>query len=91
MIRTKMREIIVSDAVEYICDICGKVANKNNDADMFEFEEFTHIDQVCGYGSVFGDGSILQLDICQTCLRNFLIKAGVQLDKVTHNPRVSDK
>ncbi len=50
------------------CDICGKVY----DADDLEIQEFHHID-FCGcYGSVFGDGTQVNCDICQHCLHKMI-------------------
>ena len=50
------------------CDICGKVY----DADDLEIQEFHHIDFCGGYGSVFGDGTQVNCDICQHCLHKMI-------------------
>jgi hypothetical protein len=46
------------------CDRCGTEATRHEPA----FQEFVSIDQVAGYGSIFGDGNRVQLELCQVCL-----------------------
>lgn len=50
------------------CDRCKRRAEK----DDIEFQEFLTIDHRAGYGSVFGDGSQLRLDLCQHCIKAVL-------------------
>ncbi|EBC3771026.1 hypothetical protein DLA12_02760 [Salmonella enterica] len=50
------------------CDRCRRRAEK----DDLEFQEFLAIDHRAGYGSVFGDGSRLRLDLCQHCVKEVL-------------------
>ncbi|MBC9925395.1 hypothetical protein IT777_26630 (plasmid) [Klebsiella quasipneumoniae] len=50
------------------CDRCRRRAEKDN----LEFQEFLTIDHRAGYGSVFGDGSRLRLDLCQHCVKEIL-------------------
>lgn len=50
---------------ELCCDRCGSEARRDEAA----FQEFVSIDQVAGYGSVFGDGSRVQIDLCPACLK----------------------
>ena len=50
------------------CDRCERVA----EADEMEFHEFTSIDHTAGYGSIFGDGKKVQIDLCQLCLKQAL-------------------
>ena len=52
------------------CDKCGKSATR--DEDPFEFQEFLHWENDCGYNSVFGDGSGLEIDLCQNCVKEVL-------------------
>jgi len=51
------------------CDNCKKMISTD---DLFEIQEMHHIDFVGGYGSVFGDGNHIELDLCQQCLYNML-------------------
>lgn len=53
-----------------ICDRCGNVINVEDD--IFEFQEIHSIFFVGGYGSVFGDGSTVQCDLCQNCLMDLI-------------------
>jgi len=50
------------------CDICGKDVTNT----IYENQEMISIRNNCGYGSVFGDGNIIELDICQSCLKRKL-------------------
>ncbi|WP_151102999.1 hypothetical protein [Salmonella enterica] len=50
------------------CDRCRRRAEK----DDLEFQEFLTIDHRAGYGSVFGDGGRLRLDLCQHCVKEIL-------------------
>lgn len=71
----------VSLVHELVCDRCDIVALRNEP----EFLEFTSIGYVAGYGSIFGDGSHVEIDLCQSCLRDAL---GAWL-RVKHSPLVS--
>jgi antitoxin CcdA len=58
------------------CDVCGKEFfqpdyMEYND-DLIEIQEMTNIELSCGYGSIFGDGNTITLDICQHCLKEKL-------------------
>ena len=50
------------------CDRCGQTWQ----ADTIHAAEFTSIDFTGGYGSIFGDGSQVKLDLCQRCLKTAL-------------------
>ncbi len=47
------------------CDRCGRLSELGE----AEFQEFASIDLKAGYGSVFGDGNEVQIDLCQHCLK----------------------
>lgn len=68
MKRTDIRLEIYVD--QMICDRCGR-KTRDNDSD-YEFHEFTSIQYRGGYGSIFGDGSEVELDLCQHCLKETL-------------------
>ena len=53
-----------------ICDRCGTHANR--DGQDCEFQEFTSIQYRAGYGSVFGDGNRVEVDLCQHCVKDTL-------------------
>lgn len=60
-------------AVTIQCDLCGcSYREGRTPQEDFEIQEFHKIDFVGGYGSVFGDGTRVKLDICQTCLRGLI-------------------
>lgn len=75
MINKKKVEIKeeVEKIVSITCDICGKtyMYDTEND-DIFEIQEFIHIKNNCGYGSIFGDGDTVELDMCQHCFKEKL-------------------
>ena len=59
-----------------VCDRCGRRAELATS----EFQEFLSLDRVAGYGSVFGDGECLRLDLCQHCTKKLLgvwIQSGI--------------
>ncbi len=60
-----------------ICDRCGRRAELATS----EFQEFLSVDRVSGYGSVFGDGECLRLDLCQHCTKT-LLGAWIQSGKI---------
>lgn len=47
------------------CDRCG-LLSEVGDA---EFAEFISVDTKAGYGSTFGDGNDVQIDLCQHCVK----------------------
>jgi len=53
-----------------VCDRCGRQAERD-DLDC-DFHEFTSIQYKAGYGSVFGDGNDIELDLCQHCVKDTL-------------------
>lgn len=50
------------------CDRCGRLFEDGE----VEFNEIVSIDQKAGYGSAFGDGNDVQIDLCQHCLKRTL-------------------
>jgi hypothetical protein len=50
------------------CDRCGRLSELGD----AEFQETVCIDVKAGYGSIFGDGNDVQLDLCQHCLKTTL-------------------
>ena len=56
---------------EIECDVCRRKWKTEGD-DVMEVQEFTHINFVGGYDSIFGDGICVRLDICQHCLKDKL-------------------
>jgi len=63
-----LKEIEIPELI--ICDVCKKKIEHN---DYIETQEMTSIRFIGGYGSAFGDGAEVELDICQSC---FMEKLG---------------
>ncbi|MDC8785988.1 hypothetical protein [Roseateles koreensis] len=53
---------------QFRCDRCDLLAELGE----AEFQEFVSIDLKAGYGSIFGDGNDVQIDLCQHCLKTSL-------------------
>jgi hypothetical protein len=51
------------------CDFCKK---SFTEADEIELLEFHYIRFTGGYASVFGDGTEVECDICQRCLKEII-------------------
>lgn len=63
-------ETVETKKVESIqCDKCKKEYDVE---DVFEIQEFHHIKFGGGWGSVFGDESAIDCDICQHCLKEMI-------------------
>jgi hypothetical protein len=71
MKKYKQTKISVNEIESIVCDICGMIATTK---DFTEFQEMIQIKHSCGYGSIFGDESDIECDICQTCLKKLLGK-----------------
>lgn len=50
------------------CDRCGLLSEVGD----VEFAEFISVDTRAGYGSTFGDGNDVQIDMCQHCVKTVL-------------------
>lgn len=57
------KEINIVDSIT--CDRCKKVVFTD---DEFELQEMCLIHFTGGYASVFGDGTTVEIDLCQDCL-----------------------
>ena len=55
------------ELVSLTCDICGKEYSYNS-GNVINIQEFHHIYFTGGYGSKFGDGTNVRIDICDSCL-----------------------
>ncbi len=68
----KIYEIIQTEArelKEFHCDRCKKKITVD---DEFELQETISISFEGGYSSVFGDGVIVECDLCQQCLKELI-------------------
>lgn len=50
------------------CDKCGRT----DDVGGMEAQEFLRHADGAGYGSVFGDGNRVEIDLCQHCVKEVL-------------------
>jgi len=50
------------------CSKCSKVITPDN---IIEWQEWQSINFTGGYGSKFGDGQTIRIDLCQDCLFGF--------------------
>lgn len=50
------------------CDRCGSAMP----AGSAQFRESISIDKLCGSSSIFGNGKLLRLDLCERCLQEVL-------------------
>lgn len=65
----KQKEVTIQcyETVAMVCDVCDTEYE-----DELEQGEFISLMHICGYNSVFGDGSVASIDICQYCVRSKL-------------------
>lgn len=68
MVEYQMIGKVENEVTAITCDRCGRDCL----TDTIEAQECWHIDSVGGYGSVFGDGTRFQMDLCQHCLKELL-------------------
>ena len=76
----------IQTAIEtgFTCDCCGVTYTKDTPNGMFEVDEKVSIDFVGGYGSIFGDGRQIKLDLCQACVVDTL---GALIEKRMRNEK----
>ena len=65
IVRKRVKE---EQIAAYICDRCKKRVGD----DWIERQEMLHWKMLGGYGSVFGDGNLITLDLCQSCTKEVL-------------------
>jgi hypothetical protein len=65
MIKHETVNITEPKVISVICDICKREVLAT---DINEIQEFHHVHFIGGYGSIFGDGTTVDCDICQYCL-----------------------
>jgi antirestriction protein len=82
MIKYEIRKVNTHVPISKECDVCHElysdctVMDKQEwkKGEQWEYQEFYHIDFYGGFGSVFGDESHVQCDICQNCLKDMIGK-----------------
>lgn len=73
MINRKSVRVSQPIVISKQCDKCKKSYSAEGDG-VLETQEFHHIRFTGGYGSVFGDETTVQCDICQHCLHKMIHK-----------------
>ena len=64
---------VQEELISITCDCCKKEYPTTPDIE-FETEEFLSLQKIAGYVSIFGDGNIIELDMCQHCVKKILGK-----------------
>ena len=68
--KTTICEQEIKTPINIICDKCLK--EYDPEKDTMEVQEFLHIKYTGGYGSIFGDESVIECDICQHCVKKLI-------------------
>ena len=63
------KKVVEHEVVAHRCDCCKK---EWTPADWINSQEMLRWRGTGGYGSVFGDGAQLSLDLCQDCAKKLL-------------------
>ncbi|MEF2252892.1 hypothetical protein V4D00_21045 [Ralstonia solanacearum] len=63
------RSVTARELAACTCDRCHRRLTPN---DPGEWQERLSIDHHCGFDSIFGDGNLVSLDLCQHCVRELL-------------------
>lgn len=64
------KPVAASEVDEVICDRCQRA----DEADGMEGQEFLSWSASCGFASVFGDMNHIDIDLCQHCMKELLVK-----------------
>tara|TARA_R110002050_G_scaffold17413_15_gene51796 strand:+ start:823 stop:1278 length:456 start_codon:yes stop_codon:yes gene_type:complete len=67
MKHTEIRSIETHETIAITCDVC-----KTRYDDPVEMQAFIQILKTGGYGNIFGDGALMECDLCQYCLKERL-------------------
>lgn len=67
--KTVRKRVKEEQITAYICDRCKKRIEHD---DWIERQEMLHWRMLGGYGSIFGDGNLITLDLCQACANEVL-------------------
>ena len=65
IVETKIEEHTVEHLHSMKCDYCYEIYDQE-----FEMQEFVSISFTGGYGSCIGDGTKVELDLCQKCFKH---------------------
>lgn len=62
---------VVQDVAACTCDRCQRRMTPGDD-DLWEWGEKLSVSFHGGYGSIFGDGNKVEIDLCQQCVKETL-------------------
>jgi len=62
----------VEQLIERTCSVCGRNLMEDSIEGNIETQEAIFFGHLCGYGSVFGDGKKVYIDLCQHCFKEKL-------------------
>ena len=69
MINYKTEKIEQKIPISVTCDVCKKTYKLDGNDDIIEAQEFVYVNFLGGFGSVFGDGVEMELQVCQHCFK----------------------
>jgi hypothetical protein len=64
------KKVVTEETESVECDVCHQTYDCKEE--IYETQEFLHINFTGGYESVFGDMNKVECDICQHCLKRLL-------------------
>lgn len=63
--------VVTTKRVSGCCNRCG--LSFDNDNTPMELQEMLYWEHTCGYGSLFGDGTKLEVTLCEVCVSAVLL------------------
>ncbi len=69
MIRARLHHAELQEETALVCDRCGREITPEEHS---EWGEALRLRFTGGYGSVFGDGSRVEADLCQHCVKELI-------------------
>jgi hypothetical protein len=63
----RKKKVTKEELIAIVCDAC-----KVSYDDTVEMQEFLSFKNTGGYGSIFGDGYNIEIDLCQQCQKSLL-------------------
>ncbi|MCT7306222.1 hypothetical protein [Ralstonia wenshanensis] len=67
-----MREYRTRTISEVVASTCNRCQRRLSSDEPGEWQERLSFDHFCGFDSVFGDGSMVSIDLCQHCVQEVL-------------------
>lgn len=68
----------IAELQSITCDKCNTVIDVD---DQLEFQEVLSITRIGGFASVWGDGTKVDVDLCQTCAHEMLMPYARTVDE----------